>query len=168
VKNATKCKGQVEIQYISERELIASDGHPLPGGTFSTLIPPKKRAGPRGSRIFFVKNELVKNRNRAIIQGADKKMENTFMEKAMEANIESWRKVGYPIPEAYKNWCSLHGREDLLGIESGNFLPSAYELAEMLSVDLPADFVVESRPTTESENGIDSLPTMEEIFAGKI
>ena len=95
-------------------------------------------------------------------------MENTFMEKAMEINIESWRKVGFPIPEAYKNWCTLHGREDLLGIESGNFLPSAYELAEMLSVDLPADFVVESRPTTESENGIDSLPTMEEIFAGKI
>ena len=95
-------------------------------------------------------------------------MENTFMEKAMEINIESWRKVGYPIPEAYKNWCTLHGREDLLGIESGNFLPSAYELAEMLSVDLPADFVVESRPTTQSENGIDSLPTMEEIFAGKI
>ena len=95
-------------------------------------------------------------------------MENTFMEKAMEINIESWRKVGYPIPEAYKNWCTLHGREDLLGIESGNFLPSAYELAEMLSVNLPADFVVESRPTTESENGIDSLPTMEEIFAGKI
>ena len=95
-------------------------------------------------------------------------MENTFMEKAMEINIESWRKVGYPIPEAYKNWCTLHGREDLLGIESDNFLPSAYELAEMLSVNLPADFVVESRPTTESENGIDSLPTMEEIFAGKI
>jgi len=95
-------------------------------------------------------------------------MENTFMEKAMEINIESWRKIGFPIPEAYKNWCTLHGREDLLGIESGNFLPSAYELAEMLSVDLPADFVVESRPTTESENGIDSLPTMEEIFAGKI
>lgn len=95
-------------------------------------------------------------------------MENTFMEKAIETNIESWRKIGFPIPEAYKNWCTLHGREDLLGIESGNFLPSAYELAEMLSVDLPADFVVESRPTTESENGIDSLPTMEEIFAGKI
>ena len=95
-------------------------------------------------------------------------MENTFMEKAMEINIESWRKVGYPIPEAYKKWCTLHGREDLLGIESDNFLPSAYELAEMLSVNLPADFVVESRPTTESENGIDSLPTMEEIFAGKI
>ena len=95
-------------------------------------------------------------------------MENTFMEKAMEINIESWRKIGFPIPEAYKNWCTLHGREDLLGIESGNFLPSAYELAEMLSVNLPADFVVESRPTTESENGIDSLPTMEEIFAGKI
>ena len=95
-------------------------------------------------------------------------MENTFMEKAIETNIESWRKIGFPIPEAYKNWCTLHGREDLLGIESGNFLPSAYELAEMLSVNLPADFVVESRPTTESENGIDSLPTMEEIFAGKI
>ncbi|MFA5409521.1 MAG: hypothetical protein WC343_12180 [Bacilli bacterium] len=95
-------------------------------------------------------------------------MENTFMEKAIEINIESWRKIGFPIPEAYKNWCTLHGREDLLGIESGNFLPSAYELAEMLSVNLPADFVVEPRPTTESENGIDSLPTMEEIFAGKI
>lgn len=95
-------------------------------------------------------------------------MENTFMEKAIEINIESWRKIGFPIPEAYKNWCTLHGREDLLGIESGNFLPSAYELAEMLSVNLPADFVVESRPTTESEDGIDSLPTMEEIFAGKI
>ena len=78
-------------------------------------------------------------------------MENTFMEKAMEINIESWRKVGYPIPEAYKNWCTLHGREDLLGIESDNFLPSAYELAEMLSVNLPADFVVESRPTTEAD-----------------
>jgi len=62
------------------------------------------------------------------------------MEKAIEINIESWRKVGFPIPEAYKNWCTLHGREDLLGIENG----------------------------TESENGIDSLPTMEEIFAGKI
>ena len=78
-------------------------------------------------------------------------MENTFMEKAMEINIESWRKIGYPIPEAYKNWCTLHGREDLLGIESDNFLPSAYELAEMLSVNLPADFVVESRPTTEAD-----------------
>lgn len=95
-------------------------------------------------------------------------MENTFMEKAMEINIESWRKVGYPIPEAYKNWCTLHGREDLLGIESDNFLPSAYELASLLGVTLPDEFVVESRPTTESENGIDSLPTMEEIFAGKI
>ena len=95
-------------------------------------------------------------------------MESTFMEKAMEINIESWRKVGYPIPEAYKNWCTLHGREDLLGIESDNFLPSAYGLASLLGVTLPADFVVESRPTTESENGIDSLPTMEEIFAGKI
>lgn len=95
-------------------------------------------------------------------------MENNNIEEAIKLNIESWNKVGYPIPEAYKNWCTLHGREDLLGIESGNFLPSAYELAEMLSVNLPADFVVESRPTTESENGIDSLPTMEEIFAGKI
>ena len=95
-------------------------------------------------------------------------MENNNIEEAIKLNIESWNKVGFPIPEAYKNWCTLHGREDLLGIESGNFLPSAYELAEMLSVDLPADFVVESRPTTESENGIDSLPTMEEIIAGKI
>ena len=50
------------------------------------------------------------------------------MEKAMEANIESWRKVGFPIPEAYKNWCTLHGREDLLGIESGNFLPTMEEI----------------------------------------
>ena len=103
-----------------------------------------------------------------IYLGADLKMENTFMEKAIEINIESWRKIGFPIPEAYKNWCTLHGREDLLGIESDNFLPSAYGLASLLGVDLPADFVVESRPTTESENGIDSLPTMEEIFAGKI
>ena len=55
-------------------------------------------------------------------------MENTFMEKAMEINIESWRKVGFPIPEAYKNWCTLHGREDLLGIESGNFLPTMEEI----------------------------------------
>ena len=92
-------------------------------------------------------------------------MENTFMEKAIEINIESWRKIGFPIPEAYKNWCTLHGREDLLGIESGNFLPSAYGLASLLGVTLPDEFVVES---TESENGIDSLPTMEEIFAGKI
>jgi len=95
-------------------------------------------------------------------------MENNNIEEAIKLNIESWNKAGFPIPEAYKNWCTLHGREDLLGIESDNFLPSAYELAEMLSVNLPADFVVESRPTTESENGIDSLPTMEEIFAGKI
>ena len=82
-------------------------------------------------------------------------MENTFMEKAMEINIESWRKVGYPKPEAYKNLCTLHGREDLLGIESDNFLPSAYELAEMLSVNLPADFVVESaeKPATEADMG---------------
>jgi len=157
VKNATKCKGQVEIQYISERELIASDGHPLPGGTFSTLIPPKKRTGAARLRYFFVKNELVKNRNRAIIQGADKKMENTFMEKAMEINIESWRKVGYPIPEAYKNWCTLHGREDLLGIESDNFLPSAYGLASLLGVDLPADFVVESTEEPASESEISAL-----------
>jgi len=55
-------------------------------------------------------------------------MENTFMEKAMEINIESWRKVGFPIPEAYKNWCIQHGREDLLGIESGNFLPTMEEI----------------------------------------
>lgn len=95
-------------------------------------------------------------------------MESNNIEEAIKLNIESWNKAGYPIPEAYKNWCIEHGREDLLGIESGNFLPSAYELAEMLSVNLSADFVVESRPTTESENGIDSLPTMEEIFAGKI
>ena len=84
-------------------------------------------------------------------------MENTFMEKAMEINIESWRKVGYPIPEAYKNWCTLHGREDLLGIESGNFLPSAYGLAETLGVDLPADFVVESTEEPASESEISAL-----------
>ena len=84
-------------------------------------------------------------------------MENTFMEKAMEANIESWRKVGYPIPEAYKNWCTLHGREDLLGIESGNFLPSAYGLAETLGVDLPAGFVVESTEEPASESEISAL-----------
>jgi hypothetical protein len=82
-------------------------------------------------------------------------MENTFMEKAMEINIESWRKVGYPIPEAYKNWCTLHGREDLLGIESDNFLPSAYGLASLLGVTLPADFVVKSaeEPATEADMG---------------
>ena len=50
------------------------------------------------------------------------------MEKAIEINIESWRKVGFPIPEAYKNWCIQHGREDLLGIESGNFLPTMEEI----------------------------------------
>jgi hypothetical protein len=146
-----------------------------PGGSFQHNSQPKqqhkllqKEGGAARLRYFFVKTKLVKNRKSNIYLGADIKMENTFMEKAIETNIESWRKIGFPIPEAYKNWCTLHGREDLLGIESGNFLPSAYELAEMLSVNLPADFVVESRPTTESENGIDSLPTMEEIFAGKI
>lgn len=87
-------------------------------------------------------------------------MENTFMEKAMEANIESWRKVGYPIPEAYKNWCTLHGREDLLGeeyapsAESGfSPMPSAHELAKILGVTLPDEFVVESaeKPATEAD-----------------
>ena len=80
------------------------------------------------------------------------------MEKAMEINIESWRKAGYPIPEAYKNWCIEHGREDLLGdapsAESGfSPLPSAYELAKILGVTLPADFVVESaeKPATEAD-----------------
>ena len=81
-------------------------------------------------------------------------MENN-MEKAMELNIESWNKAGYPIPEAYKNWCTLHGREDLLGIESDNFLPSAYGLASLLGVTLPADFVVESaeKPATGADMG---------------
>ena len=87
-------------------------------------------------------------------------MQNTFVEKAMEINIESWRKVGYPIPEAYKNWCTLHGREDLLGIESDNFLPSAYELAEMLSVDLPADFVAESAKEPATEADMDAMITL--------
>ena len=84
-------------------------------------------------------------------------MENTFMEKAMEANIESWRKVGYPIPEAYKNWCTLHGREDLLGIESDNFLPSAYGLASLLGVTLPDEFVVESAEEPATEADMDAM-----------
>ena len=91
-------------------------------------------------------------------------MENTFMEKAMEINIESWRKAGYPIPEAYKNWCIEHGREDLLGeeyapsAESGfSPLPSAHELAKILGVTLPADFVVESAEEPASESEISAL-----------
>jgi hypothetical protein len=46
---------------------IASDGHPLPEAAFNTIAKQnsstnssKKRAGPRGSRYFFVKNELVR------------------------------------------------------------------------------------------------------------
>jgi len=91
-------------------------------------------------------------------------MENTNMEKAMEINIESWRKVGYPIPEAYKNWCTLHGREDLLGeeyapsAESGfSPMPSAHELAKILGVTLPADFVVESAEEPATEADMDAM-----------
>ena len=91
-------------------------------------------------------------------------MENTFMEKAMEINIESWRKAGYPIPEAYKNWCIEHGREDLLGeeyapsAESGfSPLPSAHELAKILGVTLPADFVVESAEEPATEADMDAM-----------
>lgn len=80
-------------------------------------------------------------------------MEN--IDKAIELNIESWNKAGYPIPETYKQWCMEHGREDLLGEISAESaflpLPSTHELAEMLGVSLPDDFVVESRPTTESD-----------------
>ena len=97
-------------------------------------------------------------------------MENINM---IKVGIEAYRKYNLPVSDGLKNWCIEHGREDLLGdapsTESGfSPLPSAHELAKILGVNLPADFVVESRPTTESENGIDSLPTMEEIFAGKI
>lgn len=92
---------------------------------------------------------------------------NTYMEKAMELNIESWNRVGWPIPEPVKNWCREHGREDLLGeinAESA-FLPSTHELAEMFGVSLPDDFIVESKKReAEIETGIDSLPNMEEIF----
>ena len=87
-------------------------------------------------------------------------MENTFVERAIEINIESWRKVGFPIPEAYKNWCMEHGREDLLGdapsAESGfSPLPSRGELAAMFGIDLPADLAHESaeEPATEADMG---------------
>jgi len=89
-------------------------------------------------------------------------MENTFREKAMEINIEAWRKVGFPIPEAYKNWCMEHGREDLLGdapsAESGfSPLPSRGELAAMFGIDLPADLAHESLEEPASEEDIDAM-----------
>ena len=92
-------------------------------------------------------------------------MENTFMEKAMEINIESWRKAGYPIPEAYKNWCIEHGREGLLGGNKPNLsaetaflpLPSRGELAAMFGIDLPADLAHESAEEPATEADMDAM-----------
>ena len=88
-------------------------------------------------------------------------MENN-MEKAMELNIESWNKAGYPIPEAYKNWCIEHGREDLLGdapsAETAFLpLPSRGELAAMFGIDLPADLAHESAEEPATEADMDAM-----------
>jgi len=90
-------------------------------------------------------------------------MENNNIEEAIKLNIESWNKAGYPIPEAYKNWCIEHGRDDLLGGNKPNLsaetaflpLPSRGELAAMFGIDLPADLAHESaeKPATEADMG---------------
>jgi len=66
VKNATKCKGQGLITYISDRELIADDGTTSPEAAFNTIakqnsstFSSKKRAGALRPRYFFGKNELL-------------------------------------------------------------------------------------------------------------
>jgi hypothetical protein len=86
---------------------------------------------------------------------------NTCMETAMELNIESWKKVGIPIPEAYRNWCMEHGREDLLDGNKPNLsaesaflpVPSRQELAEMFGLKLGSDISSEALelPTTEED-----------------
>lgn len=92
-------------------------------------------------------------------------MENNNIEEAIKLNIESWNKAGYPIPEAYKNWCIEHGREDLLGGNKPNLsaetaflpLPSRGELAAMFGIDLPADLAHESLEEPASEEDIDAM-----------
>jgi hypothetical protein len=87
-------------------------------------------------------------------------MENN-MEKAIELNIESWNKAGYPIPEAYKNWCIEHGREDLLGEISAESqflpLPSRRELAEMFGLKIGSDIAHESLELPATEADVDSM-----------
>lgn len=134
-------------------------------------------------------------------------MEN--IDKAIEINLESWKKVGIAIPESYKSWCLEHGREDLLDCNKPNLsaesqflpLPSRGELAAMFGLEIGSDIAHESsiEPATEEDvnamlnlaleamardlgipipkdiakesedidpNG--ELPSMQEIFAGKI
>ena len=92
-------------------------------------------------------------------------MENNNIEEAIKLNIESWNKAGYPIPEAYKNWCIEHGREDLLGGNKPNLsaetaflpLPSRGELAAMFGIDLPADLAHESAEEPATEADMDAM-----------
>ena len=88
-------------------------------------------------------------------------MENINM---IKVGIEAYRKYNLPVSDGLKNWCIEHGREDLLGeeyapsAESGfSPLPSAHELAKILGVTLPADFVVESAEEPATEADMDAL-----------
>ena len=80
----------------------------------------------------------------------------------IKVGIDAYRKYNLPVSDGLKNWCIEHGREDLLGdapsAESGfSPMPSAHELAKILGVDLPADFVVESREAPALESEISAL-----------
>lgn len=86
-------------------------------------------------------------------------MENINM---IKVGIEAYRKYNLPVSDGLKNWCIEHGREDLLGdapsAESGfSPMPSAHELAKILGVTLPADFVVESAEEPATEADMDAL-----------
>jgi len=86
-------------------------------------------------------------------------MENINM---IKVGIEAYRKYNLPVSDGLKNWCIEHGREDLLGdapsAESGfSPLPSAHELAKILGVTLPDEFVVESAEEPATEADMDAM-----------
>lgn len=90
-------------------------------------------------------------------------MEN--IDKAIEINLESWKKVGIPVPKAYEDWCIQHGRLDLLDGNKPNLsaesaflpVPSRQELAEMFGLKLGADIAHESSIEPVSEEDINSM-----------
>lgn len=84
------------------------------------------------------------------------------MQNTIKVAIESFTRHNLPIPDGLTNWCIEHGREDLLGdapsAESGfSPMPSAHELAKILGVTLPADFVVESTEEPATEADMDAM-----------
>jgi len=152
----------------------ANDGVTSPEAAFNTIakqksmhkLLQKEDRGPQGSpAIFFAKIDLVDVPNDEYVYlGVDLKMENNNIEEAIKLNIESWNKVGFPIPEAYKNWCIEHGREDLLDGNKPNLsaesaflpVPSRAELAGMFGLELSA-ISSETLEEPVSEEDINSM-----------